>query len=174
MESILQYVTASANLILARAVIEAQAFSRLLGARVAEFSDGYAVLELDITENLLQQNGFVHGGVLAYAADNTITLAGATKLGPSVLTAGMTIDYLRPGTEGRLVARSTVVQAGRRRAVCRCDVHTVAVDGRDVVRHGAGHGDAGGVRRCHVPRDMTPNGSSTSPRRSAPRAVPPR
>lgn len=126
-------MTGLGDLGLARAAIEAQAFSRLLGARVAEFDDGHAVLELDITEKLLQQNGFVHGGVLAYAADNTITLAGATKLGPSVLTGGMTIDYLRPGTGERLVARATVVQAGRRRAVCRCDVHTVDADGRQTL-----------------------------------------
>jgi uncharacterized protein (TIGR00369 family) len=114
---------------MARAAIDAQAFSRLLGARVTEFGDGYAVVELDITETLLQQNGFVHGGVLAYAADNTITLAGATRLGAAVLTGGMTIDYLRPGTGRLLVARSTVVHAGRRRAVCRCDVWTVDTGG---------------------------------------------
>ncbi|NUS24704.1 MAG: PaaI family thioesterase, partial [Streptomyces sp.] len=63
---------------LAGKVLAEQPFSRLLGARVTAFGNGEATLELDIREELLQQYGFVHGGVLSYAADNTLTLAAAT------------------------------------------------------------------------------------------------
>ncbi|WP_254897161.1 PaaI family thioesterase [Amycolatopsis sp. Hca4] len=109
----------------ARAGLASQPFSRLLGARLTEFGDGAATLELDIREELHQQNGYVHGGVLAYAADNALTFAAGTVLGPALLTAGFTIDYLRPAVGEVLRARAVVVQAGRSRATCRCELYTV-------------------------------------------------
>ncbi|MFI5587814.1 PaaI family thioesterase [Amycolatopsis sp. NPDC051758] len=109
----------------ARRGLASQPFSRLLGARLTEFGAGGATLELDIRDELKQQNGYLHGGVLAYAADNALTFAAGTVLGPSLLTAGFTIDYLRPATGVTLQARATVVQAGRSRATCRCEVYTV-------------------------------------------------
>ncbi len=63
---------------IARQALASQPFSVLVGARVAEFGDGGATLELDIRDDLRQQNGYLHGGVLAYAADNAITFAAGT------------------------------------------------------------------------------------------------
>jgi acyl-coenzyme A thioesterase PaaI-like protein len=57
----------------ARATLDSQPFSRLLGARITAFGDGSAVLEVPVRDDLRQQNGFLHGGVLGYAADNAIT-----------------------------------------------------------------------------------------------------
>ena len=98
-------------------------------ARVVAFGAGSATLELDIRDELLQQHGGVHGGVLSYAADNALTFAAGTVLGPNVRTAGYTIDYLRPAFGGVLRAVATVLNAGRTRAVCRCDLSTVNGDG---------------------------------------------
>ncbi|GAB2748827.1 PaaI family thioesterase [Amycolatopsis magusensis] len=113
------------DLAVARAGLDSQPFSKLLGARLAEFGDGVAVLELDIRDELRQQNGFVHGGVLSYAADNALTFAAGSVLGPEVLTSGFTIDYLRPATGRLLRAEASVVRAGRSGATCRCDLYTV-------------------------------------------------
>ncbi|MFF1292391.1 MULTISPECIES: PaaI family thioesterase [unclassified Streptomyces] len=118
------------DLDLAQKVLTEQPFSRLLGARVTAFGDGEATLELDIRQDLLQQYGFVHGGVVSYAADNTLTLAAATVVGPGLITSGFTIDYLRPATGEILRAHAQVVRAGRTRVVSRCDVSTVDADGR--------------------------------------------
>nr|WP_206442096.1 PaaI family thioesterase [Streptomyces boncukensis] len=109
----------------ARKVLEAQPFSRLLGARLTAFGDGAATLELDLRDELRQQNGFVHGGVLCYAADNALTFAAGSAAGPRLLTAGLTIDYLQPGQGAVLRAHAQVVRAGRSRVVCRCDLSTL-------------------------------------------------
>lgn len=109
----------------AKQALAAQPFSVLLGARVVEFGDGAAAIELDIRDELKQQNGYLHGGVLSYAADNTLTFAAGSVLGPQLLTAGFTIDYVRPGQGKVLRARAQVVQSSRSRATCRCDVYTV-------------------------------------------------
>jgi uncharacterized protein (TIGR00369 family) len=110
-------------------VLAAQPFSVLVGARVTAFGAGGATLEIDIRDDLKQQNGFLHGGVLAYAADNAITFAGGTVLGPALLTGGFAINYLRPAVGRTLVARAVVTQSTRRQAVARCDLSTVDVEG---------------------------------------------
>ncbi|GAA1366404.1 PaaI family thioesterase [Streptomyces beijiangensis] len=114
-------------------VLESQPFSRLLQARITAFGDGKAVLEIGIREELHQQNGFLHGGVLAYAADNALTFAAGTALGSAVLTSGFTIQYVRPATGRSLVARAEVVHGGRRQAVVRCDLFTVKEDGAEAL-----------------------------------------
>jgi uncharacterized protein (TIGR00369 family) len=109
--------------------LESQPFSALIGARLASFSEGEAVLEVPIRGELLQQNGFVHGGVISYAADNALTFAGGSVLGPAVLTSEYKINYLRPASGETLVARASVVHAGKRQAVGRCDVFAVGAGG---------------------------------------------
>ncbi|MBT2492876.1 PaaI family thioesterase [Streptomyces sp. ISL-96] len=64
----------------------------------------------------------MHGGVLAYAADNALTFAGGAALGPAVPTGGFSIQYVRPATGATLIARAVVVHGGHRQAVCRCDL----------------------------------------------------
>ena len=114
---------------LAEKVLAAQPFSVLLGARVIAFGAGGATLELDIRDDLRQQNGYLHGGVLGYAADNAITFAAGTALGPEVLTGGFTISYLRPAQGTVLRAQAKVVHAGSRQATCTCELTTVDEDG---------------------------------------------
>lgn len=86
------------DLALAAKLLDAQPFSRLVGARLTAFGDGAATIEVDIRPELHQQNGFLHGGVLSYAADNALTFAGGTVLGAAVLTGGFSIQYVRPAT----------------------------------------------------------------------------
>lgn len=121
------------DLATAQKVLAAQPFSTLLGARLTAFGDGEATLELDIREDLLQQNGFLHGGVLGYAADNTLTFAAGTVVGAHVLTTGFTIDYLRPAAGTMLRARAQVLRAGRSRVVCRCDLLVVDGEGAETL-----------------------------------------
>ncbi|WP_407561318.1 PaaI family thioesterase [Streptomyces sp. 184] len=109
----------------AQKVLDEQAFSRLLGARITAFADGAATLEVDIRDDLRQQYGYAHGGLLAYAADNALTFAAGTVLGPAIITGGFSVQYLRPARDGTLRAEAYVVHAGRRQAVCRCDVYVV-------------------------------------------------
>jgi uncharacterized protein (TIGR00369 family) len=110
---------------LAEKVLAAQPFSVLLGARLTSFGAGEATLELDIRDDLRQQNGYLHGGVLGYAADNAITFAAGTALSPEVLTGGFTISYLRPAEGTLLRAEARVVHAGSRQATCTCELSTV-------------------------------------------------
>lgn len=106
----------------AQSVLQEQAFSRLLGASLPEFGDGRATLEIPLRSEHLQQNLLVHGGLLAYAADNSMTFAGGSVLGPHVLTAAVTIDYVAPAHGDVLRARAWVGHEGERQAVCHASV----------------------------------------------------
>ncbi|MEU9733816.1 PaaI family thioesterase [Streptomyces sp. NPDC048002] len=109
----------------ARKILAAQPFSSLVGARLTAFGDGEAVLEVDIREELLQQFGSVHGGVLGYAADNALAFAAGSVVGAGLTTAGFSIDFLRPARGDVLRAHGRVVRAGRTSVVVRCDLSTV-------------------------------------------------
>lgn len=108
-----------------RRVLAEQPFSRLVGAELASYTPGQVELRIPIRDELRQQFGFVHGGVVSYAADNALTYAGGSVLGPDVVTAEYKINYLRPAVGGTLIARATVVHSGKTQAVCRCDVYVV-------------------------------------------------
>ena len=107
---------------LGRKILASQPFSVLLGAELIQLHEGAAEIKVPITRQLGQQHGFVHGGVVSYIADNALTFAGGTVLGPVVVTSEFKINYLRPARGDALVARASVIHHGRRQAVCRCDV----------------------------------------------------
>lgn len=123
----------------AKAVMAAQPFSQLLGCELSMFERGRAELTMPITSQVRQQLGFVHGGVLSYLADNSLTFAAGSVLGPSVVTMEHKLNYLRPARgDGRLVATASVVDAGANQAVCRCEVYVD--NGSDRVLCAAGQG----------------------------------
>jgi len=85
------------------------------------FEEGRAELELVIRDELKQQHGFVHGGVISYLADNCLTYAGGSVLGNSV-TAEYKINYLRPAKGEKLLARASIIYAGASQATCKCKI----------------------------------------------------
>lgn len=107
---------------LAQKVLSDQPFSVLIGTELASIGEGQAELVIPIKRELCQQHGFVHGGVVSYAADNCITFAGGSVLGDAVVTAEFKISYVRPATGVKLRARARVVGRGKRQAVCSCEI----------------------------------------------------
>lgn len=106
----------------AQQVFAAQPFSQFIGARLESVTPQSAAIALDLQPHLLQQHGFAHGGVLSYLADNAITFAGGLALGGNALTSEFKINYLRPAQGAQLLARATARSAGKRQAVCQCDI----------------------------------------------------
>jgi uncharacterized protein (TIGR00369 family) len=119
-------VTPEAFLAMGRDVLAKQPFSVLIGAELSALAPGRCTLELPITEQVKQQDGFAHGGVVSYLADNALTYAGGTAMRVPVVTAEYKINYVRPAVGERLVARAEAVAVSRSQAVCRCDVFAVA------------------------------------------------
>lgn len=115
-----------------KAILASQPFSAMLGTELEIFEPGTAVLTLLVRDELKQQHGFVHGGVVSYLADNALTYAGGSVLGDSV-TSEYKINYLRPALGEKLVAKATVLSAGKTQAVCQCHVIAIGDDGERTV-----------------------------------------
>ncbi|HTD02177.1 PaaI family thioesterase [Undibacterium sp.] len=109
----------------ARQVFESQPFSRFIGARLTNSGPQSAELSIPIVDHLKQQHGFVHGGVISYLADNSITFAGGLALGGNALTSEFKINYLKPAVGSLLIARANAISVGKRQAVCQCQIYAV-------------------------------------------------
>jgi uncharacterized protein (TIGR00369 family) len=108
-----------------REVLAKQPFSVLLGAELAALSPGKVDLQLALKPEHLQQNGFAHGGVVSYLADNALTYAGGTAMQVPVVTSEFKINYVRPAVGERLIARASAEAVSKTQAVCRCEVFAV-------------------------------------------------
>lgn len=113
-------------------ILKSQPFSVLLGTRIVAFEPGFAQLCLDVREELKQQHGFVHGGVISYLADNALTYAGGSVLQDSV-SSEFKINFLRPALGHQLIAKAYVLSSGRSQAVCQCKVIAISADGEKTV-----------------------------------------
>lgn len=110
------------RLALARQILASQPFSVMIGTEVVAYGDGMVELRLPIIDSVKQQHGFVHGGVIAYLADNALTMAAGLSMGGGVLTAEMKINYLKPAVGDMLIARAWTISHGRSQGVSRCDI----------------------------------------------------
>lgn len=108
-----------------------EAFSQLIGTELKVYKPGEVVLEISIKDNLLQLHKFVHGRVVSYAADNTLTFARGFTSGSNVLTAEYKINYVRPAFDEKLIAYANIIYSGKRQALCRCDVFAQDVKGKE-------------------------------------------
>jgi len=125
-----EQVSPEVFLAMGRELLASQPFSVLIGAELSALAPGQCELQVPITDAIRQQHGFVHGGVVSYAADNALTYAGGTALRVPVVTSEFKINYLRPAVGERLIARAHAVHTGKTQAVCRCDVFVVQ-DGQE-------------------------------------------
>jgi uncharacterized protein (TIGR00369 family) len=107
-----------------RKAIDNVPFAQLLGIELDAIDTGTATLGLNITRQLTQNHGVVHGGAIASLIDTAIAFAIISLLsrGERVTTVDLTISYLRPLTEGRVTAIAKVLRAGRRLFVVSADV----------------------------------------------------
>jgi len=92
-----------------KTTLESQGFTRLVGATVVAVEPGVVVMALNRRDEVLQQNGLFHGGVIAYLIDNTSTAAAATVIARaerSVLTAEYKLNFVAPSKGDRLTCRA--------------------------------------------------------------------
>lgn len=109
-----------------------QAAMSLIGARLTTVEPGRCVVELPVRDDLTQQHGFVHGGVLGMIADSAGGYAGFTLMpaSASVLTVEYKINMLAPAAGELLIATGEVLKTGRSLSIVRADVIAVQGDRR--------------------------------------------
>jgi len=103
----------------------------LIGATLGSVAPGAVEITLPFRDDLTQQKGYVHGGIIGMIADSAAGYA-AYSLVPadcSLVTVEYKMNILSPATSS-LTARGEVVKPGRTLTVARAEVY--AQDGRYV------------------------------------------
>ena len=108
-----------------RASFARQQAMALIGARMASIEPGRCEIELPFREDLTQQKGYLHGGIVGMIADTACGYA-AYSLMPasaSLVTVEYKINILAPGRGERLLARAEVIKSGRTLSITRGEVY---------------------------------------------------
>jgi uncharacterized protein (TIGR00369 family) len=105
---------------------------KTIGARLLRVAPGEVDIELPFRDDLCQQHGFLHGGVVTAVADSACGYAALSLMPPAaaVLTVEFKVNLLAPARGDRFVARGRVLRPGRTLTVCAAEVLAVA-DGRE-------------------------------------------
>lgn len=103
----------------------------LVGASLARVEAGEVEVALPFRDDLTQQKGFVHGGIIGMIADTACGYAAFSLMpaGGSLVTVEYKMNILKPG-RGALRALGTVIRPGRTLTVARAEVY--AEDGSHV------------------------------------------
>jgi uncharacterized protein (TIGR00369 family) len=105
-----------------------QGFMHHLGARMIEVHPGRIEIEVNFGEELSQQHGYFHGGVVAALADVASGYAAFSLLEPesSNVTVEFKLNLLAPANGQRLIARGSVLKPGKTLTVCQSNVFSVS------------------------------------------------
>ena len=97
-----------------------QNFMEKLGARLISVEEGEVKIECDFQEDLTQQHGYLHAGVLASIVDSACGYAALTTMpdDADVLSVEFKINLLRPAKANKIIAIGTVFKAGKTLTIC--------------------------------------------------------
>lgn len=118
--------------LLVEAVTRQTGYTNATGTEVLHVEKGHVHLRLAKRADLLQFNGFFHGGVIAGLADHAAGAAATTLMpaGRIAVTIEFKINFLSPASGAHLIARAEVIQAGSTLSVVVVDMFT-EIDGKE-------------------------------------------
>ena len=111
-----------------RASFARQGLMRTIGATLGHIAPGSVEILLVPSPAISQQHGFVHAGAVTAIADSAAGYAALSLMpeGRGVLSVEYKINLLAPAVGDRIVARGSVVMAGRTLTVAQAEVFAQA------------------------------------------------
>lgn len=108
-----------------RASFGRQRAMALIGATLTTVEPGFCEIQLPWREDLTQQKGYVHGGIIGMIADSACGYAAYSLMpaGASLVTVEYKINIMAPARQGLLVARGEVVKPGRTLSITSGEVY---------------------------------------------------
>jgi uncharacterized protein (TIGR00369 family) len=106
-----------------------------IGARLVRVEPGEVELELPFREDLTQQHGFLHAGIVTTLIDSACGYAALSLMDAesAVLSVEYKVNLLAPAVGDRMRAVGRVVKPGRTLLVCTGEVTAVAGEAESVV-----------------------------------------
>ncbi|HEX9774239.1 MAG TPA: PaaI family thioesterase [Actinomycetota bacterium] len=99
-----------------RARLQDAPFAGWFGIELVSLDEGTGTVRLKLAAHHLNPGGIAHGGVAAALLDSVIGLALRTRLGMGAthVTTALHLNYLRPVSDGTIVATGHAVSSGGR------------------------------------------------------------
>jgi uncharacterized protein (TIGR00369 family) len=96
-------------------------YHRFIGLSIAEYGDGYCIIRVPVSENILNPCGAVHGGIFYSLCDVAAYIAVSTILTDDKLavTSDINASLLSAVMQGSLLVEARVMKAGKR--ICFLD-----------------------------------------------------
>ncbi len=109
-----------------------QGFPAFCGLKVKHLEYGHFEANVQVRPEHLQQEGFVHAGLIATLADHTAGYSAYTTVSDdiSILTIEFKINYFKPAVGKTIICRSKVINKGKKIIVSESEVFSV-VDGKE-------------------------------------------
>ena len=107
----------------------------LIGASLTLIEPGVVEITLPYRQDLTQQNGYLHAGIVTTIADSACGYAAFTLMpeGSGVLSVEFKVNLLRPAKGEYFLARAEVIKAGKTLTVVRSDVFALTEDKRTLI-----------------------------------------
>ena len=107
-----------------------QRVMQLIGASLQTVEPGVVEIAIPYREDLTQQDGYMHAGIITTIADSACGYAAYTLMpaDSSVLSVEFKMNLLRPAQGEEFVAAARVLKAGKTLTVASCDVHARSGD----------------------------------------------
>jgi uncharacterized protein (TIGR00369 family) len=101
-----------------------QRLMQTIGATLTKVIPGEVEISLEFRDDLTQQHGFIHAGIVATLADTACGYAAFSLMAPdaAVLTVEYKINLLSPAAGESLIALGKVTKPGRTLTVCSGEV----------------------------------------------------
>ena len=99
-------------------------FSRSLGLILTKYEDGFSSCYLEVTENLLNRHGTLHGGIIYVVADTAMGAALYTCLYEDELCATINcqIIYIKPAKRRTIMCDSRVIKRGKKLGMVESEI----------------------------------------------------
>ena len=112
-----------------------QRVMQLIGAELRSVAKGSIEIVLPYREELTQQHGFIHAGIIATIADSACGYAAYTTMpeGSEVLSVEFKTNLLRPAKGNEFIAMASVIKPGKTLTVVKCDVYADSIDDTKIV-----------------------------------------
>jgi uncharacterized protein (TIGR00369 family) len=113
-----------------RASFARQRAMHTIGARIVRVEPGEVELTLPFRDDLTQQHGFLHAGIITTLVDSACGYAALSLMDneSAVLSVEYKVNLLAPAIGDRVRAVGRVIKPGRTLLVCTGDVIAVAGD----------------------------------------------
>ena len=112
-----------------------QQVMKLLEAELTKITPGEVHIELPFRQQLTQQNGYIHAGIITTVVDSACGYAAYSLMEPGSgdLSVEFKVNFLNPAKGEKFLAIGKVIKPGRTLTICAGEMYAINNDEKKLV-----------------------------------------